>query len=155
MPVPLAFQQPAHVAAEVLREHFGRAVRDREQGAITARENVGRLAEVLHLQHAVLLPVRQLRVLGRKDHLVVDLMDELSNHAFQHAEIQDEHALGVHAALDRDADPVIVTVEGLALMPTEGDEMRGGEDQVVLAHFDAELTSHEPPLPMGSNRPPR
>ena len=59
--------------------------------------------------------------------------------------------LAVHAALDRHADPVVVSVQRLALVTPESDEVRRGEDQVILADLHAKNALHDDLL-SGPNR---
>ena len=48
------------------------------------------------------------------------------------------------APFDRDAHPIVMAVERLALVTPEGDEVRRGEDQIVLADLHAEIALHGP-----------
>ena len=74
---------------------------------------------------------------------MVDLVHEPAGDLLEHAEVEDEEGLGVHRAFDRDADPVVVAVQRLALVAPEGDEVRRGEHQVVLADLHTEIALHD------------
>ena len=73
---PRAASSSPHLRAEILRQHLGRAVRDRQQRAVAPGKDVGRLAEVVHREPVALLPEGELGVLGGQQHLVVDLVDQ-------------------------------------------------------------------------------
>ena len=84
---------------------------------------------------------------------MVDLVHQLAGDLLQHAEVEHEHGLRIHRALDRDAHPVVVPVQRLALVAAEGDEVGGGEDQVVLAHLHPKAARHGDPLVSGPSHP--
>ena len=81
------------------------------QGAVAPGEDIGRLAEVVDGQPVALLAECQLGIQRGQQHLVVDGVDQLPGDLLQHAEIEDEQALGIDGTLDRHADPVVVAVE--------------------------------------------
>jgi hypothetical protein len=72
---------------------------------------------------------------------VVDLVAELAHDALERDEVEDVPAFGVECAFDYHARAIVVAVQRLAAMAGEGDEVRGGEDQIVLRHRDAILTA--------------
>ena len=61
----------------------------------------------------------QLGVLGGQQHLVVDLVHEPAGDLLQDAEVEHEERLGVHRALDRHADAIVVAVQRLTLVPAK------------------------------------
>ena len=61
-----------------------------------------------------------------------------------------EAALGIERSLDGYRHPVVVAMQRLALMAAEGDEVRRGEHQVILADGHAIAAAHE--LPRGEGR---
>jgi hypothetical protein len=153
MPVARLRQLVAHPAAQILGQHLGCGVGDGEQRAVGAREDVGRLAEVVHRDPAAVFVEGQLRIVLGQEDLVVDLVHQLAGDLLQHAEVQDEECLRLDRPFDRHADAVVVPVQGLALVPAEGDEVRGGEDQVVLAHLHPKAARHGSPHVSGSSHP--
>ena len=78
---------------------------------------------------------------------------QLPGDLLQDAEVEDEEALGVDRALDRHADPIVVAVQRLALMAAKGDEVGGGEHQIIFADLDAEAALHGGLSVSGSSHP--
>ena len=129
------------LTGQELREHLHRRVRHRQQRAVALREHVAWLAVIRHRHRVAVFGDPQVLVLGRKQHLVIDVVAELAHDALEGDEIEHVPALGVERALDHDARAIVVAVQGLAAMAGERDEVRGGEDQIVLRDRDAILTA--------------
>src|SRR2546422_7503323 len=152
-----AGELPAHASREVLREHLHRRVGDGEQGAVDLRKDVLGLARDGDGQRVALLPHCDLGILRRQQHLVIDLVREPLHQALQLREVEHVVGLGVEAAFDHDAGAVVMAVQRLAAVARERDEVRGGEDEVVLRHRHLELAMrrHRPvSLPRSSGPPP-
>ena len=90
MRVSAASQLLPHVVAQILRQHFGRAVLNVEQGTVGTWKDVGRHTEVIDGQPVAVLVKGELGILRRQDHLVVDFVDELPGDLLEHAEVEDE-----------------------------------------------------------------
>jgi hypothetical protein len=69
---------------------------------------------------------------------VIELVGEPLHEALQLDEVEHIVSLGIEPAFHHDPHAVVVTVQRLATVPGEGDEVGGGEDEVVLRHRDVE-----------------
>ena len=65
-------------------------------------------------------------------HPMIDGLDVRLHDPLQHSEINHEPAFRINRPFHRDADPVIVSVKRLALVPRQRNEVRGREAQVFL-----------------------
>ncbi len=74
---------------------------------------------------------------------MIDLVHQPPGDLLQHAEIENEQALGIHVAFDRYPHAVVVAVQRLALMAPERDEVCRGEHEIVLADLHPEWASHD------------
>jgi hypothetical protein len=70
---------------------------------------------------------------------MIDLVAQPLHDALQLDEVEDEPALLVQVAFDRDARAIVVAVQSFAAMPGERDEVRRGKDQIVFRHRNAEF----------------
>ena len=73
---------------------------------------------------------------------MVDGVNQAPGDLLQNTEIEHEKTFRIYAALDGHTHAVVVAVERLALMSAERDEVGRGEDQIVLADLDPEVTLH-------------
>src|SRR5690606_5976637 len=106
---------------------------DRQEHDVVTREDVPPVP-VPHLDLAAFLPQLQVRVLEREQHLVVDLVHQPPHDPLQRDEVEDVAVL-VQLALELHPRAVVVAVQRLA-QAAVGDEVPGGEDEVVLFYDD-------------------
>src|SRR5690606_15421264 len=121
-------------AGEVRGQHLGGGVRDRQEHHVVPREDVPPVP-VPHLDLAVRLAELEERVVERQQHLVIDLVHQPPHDPLQRDEVEDVAVL-VQLALDLDPRAVVVAVQPLALVAV-GDEVPGGEHEVVLLYDDS------------------
>jgi hypothetical protein len=72
---------------------------------------------------------------------VIDLVTQAAHDPLELDEVEHEPGLLVERALDRYAHTVVVAVQPFTAMPGERDEVRRGEDEIVLGDRDAELAA--------------
>jgi hypothetical protein len=73
---------------------------------------------------------------------VVHRLDQALYGFLEYGKIDDECALRVYIPFDADANPVIVAMEGLALVAGERDEVGAGKGEVILAYRNLETVPH-------------
>src|SRR5688572_11007990 len=120
-----------------LRQHLDGGIRNRQQSAIAARERVARLAVDADANDLAILVDLDAIALEREQHQMVDFVAEPFHDPLQLDEIEHEPRFFVERALDRDPHAVVMTVQTLAPMARERDEVGGREDEIVLGDRNA------------------
>src|SRR6266487_4436405 len=132
-------QLAANPPREQLGQHLHGSVRDRQQGAVAAREHITRRALVGNRHRFAVFGDLQPRVLERKEDLMVDLVAQPAHDLLERHEIKDPPALLVDRSLHGDTGPIVVPVQPFTAVTGKRDEVRRRKDVIVLADGDAEV----------------
>ena len=139
-------QLVAHAAGEILRQHLDGRVGDGKNHAITGRKDITRLALERHVHAAVFLRDRELGIVARQEHAMIELRRQRAHDLFHGGKVHDEPAVLLEAPFHEQAGPIVVPVEFFAAVSRERDEVRGREDQIFFRDGYGEFAagSHTP-----------
>ena len=149
-------QRRQQLPADVGRQQLGRRVGDRQQPAVAAGKHPAAVGERGRHFAAVVLDAN-LRMLGRQQHVVIELGGDLAELRADQQKIDDELIL-VERPVDFGRHVIVVAVQPLA-RAAERDEMGRAEDVLGLGDANVIGLSHYGPrfltITAQSNRPSR
>src|SRR5439155_23567687 len=99
-------------------------IRKWQDHEIARWEDIARLAVECHTYAAVLLADRELAVVARQQHALIELVGQAPHQRFHGRKIEDEPAVLFEPALDDAAGPIVMAVQRLAAVTGERNEVR-------------------------------